>query len=135
MLYILLDIKVSKNQINTINNTIVFNPPKKNPKTLSVIVKEVDPRNRNNNTLVINLEIIIEQKNINTAEIKNIHLVLISKNDDKNTVKSKQKERAKNTPMPISINSNIASKSPFLIPKIALSPINKQKRISITILR
>ena len=89
MLYILLDIKVSKNQINTINNTIVFNPPKKNPKTLSVIVKEVDPRNRNNNTLVINLEIIIEQKNINTADIKNIHLVLISKNDDKNTVKSK----------------------------------------------
>ena len=131
----LLDIKVSKNQINTVNNTIVFKPPKKNPETLSAKIKEVDPRNRNNNTLVINLEIIIEQKNINTAEIKNIHLVLISKNDDKNTVKSKQKERAKNNPMPMSINSNIASKSPFLIPKIALNPINKQKRISIIILR
>jgi len=85
----LLDIKVSKNQIHTVNNTIVFKPPKKNPKTLSAKIKEVDPRNRNNNTLVINLEIIIEKKNINAAEIKNIHLVLISKNDDKNTVKSK----------------------------------------------
>ena len=85
----LLDIKVSKNQIHTVNNTIVFKPPKKNPETLSAKIKEVDPRNRNNNTLVINLEIIIEQKNINTAEIKNIHLVLRSKNDDKNTFKSK----------------------------------------------
>ena len=42
---------------------------------------------------------------------------------------------AKKIPIPISINSKTASMNPFLIPKTALNPINKQKSISITILR
>lgn len=42
---------------------------------------------------------------------------------------------AKNMPIPISINSNMASMNPFFIPRTALKPINKQKSISITILR
>lgn len=88
MLYILLDINASKNQTNIVSNRIVFNPPNKNPKNLSISVKEVDPLNRNNNRLVMNLEIIIEKKKIMRPEIRSVHPVPIVKNDDKNIVKS-----------------------------------------------
>ena len=38
-------------------------------------------------------------------------------------------------PIPISINSNIAFRRPFLMPRKALKAIRMQKRTSITILR
>ena len=50
---------------------------------------EIDPSNRNKSILVMNLDIIMDMKNINAPEIKKIHLVSTSKKDDKKTVKSK----------------------------------------------
>ena len=81
--------KVSKKDMKIVSNIIVFNPPNKNPRNLSIATKESDPSKRNRSMLVRNLEIIIEIKNINTAERRKIHLVSISKKDDKKTVKSK----------------------------------------------
>jgi hypothetical protein len=68
---------------------IVFKPPNKNPSNLSIVTKESDPSKRNRSMLVRNLEIIIEIKKINAAERRKIHLVSISKKDDKKTVRSK----------------------------------------------
>jgi hypothetical protein len=72
-----------------VSNIIVFKPPNKNPRNLSIATNGSDPSKRNRNMLVINLEIIIEIKNINPPERRKIHLVSISKKDDKKTVKSK----------------------------------------------
>ena len=72
-----------------VSNMIVFKPPNKNPSNLSIVMKESDPSKRNRTMLVRNLEIIIEIKKINAAERRKIHLVSISKKDDKKTVKSK----------------------------------------------
>ena len=85
----MLDIKVSKNHMNIVNSMMVFNPPNKNPRNLSNTVKEIDPSIRNKSILVMNLDIIMDMKNINAPEIKKIHLVSTSKKDDKKTVKSK----------------------------------------------
>ena len=71
-----------------VNSTTVFNPPKINPVILSKKIKELDPRNKNNNRLVINLEIIIDRKKMIVPEIKRIHPVPICKNDDNSIVKS-----------------------------------------------
>tara|TARA_B110000003_G_scaffold77330_1_gene78907 strand:- start:310 stop:558 length:249 start_codon:yes stop_codon:yes gene_type:complete len=81
--------KVSKNHMKIVSNMIVFNPPNKNPRNLSIKTNENDLSKRNRRILVRNLEIIIEIKNINPAERRKIHLVSISKKDDKRTVKSK----------------------------------------------
>jgi hypothetical protein len=81
--------KVSKNHMKIVSNIIVFRPPNKNPRNLSIATNGSDPSKRNRNMLVRNLEIIIEIKNINPAERRKIHLVSISKKDDKKTVKSK----------------------------------------------
>ena len=67
--------------MNIVNSITVFSPPNKNPRNLSNTVKEIDPSNRNKNILVMNLDIIIDMKNIKTPEIKKIHLVSISKKD------------------------------------------------------
>ena len=75
--------------MNIVNSMMVFSPPNKNPRNLSNTVKEIDPSNRNKSILVMNLDIIIDMKNIKTPEIKKIHLVSIYKKDDKKTVKSK----------------------------------------------
>ena len=71
-----------------VNSTTVFNPPKIKPATLSKRTKELDPRNKNNNRLVINLEIIIDRKKMIIPEIKRIHSVPIGKKDDNSMVKS-----------------------------------------------
>ena len=71
-----------------VNSTTVFNPPKIKPATLSKRTKELDPRNKNNNRLVINLEIIIDRKKMIIPEIKRIHPVPIGKKDDNSMVKS-----------------------------------------------
>ena len=81
--------KVSKNHMNIVKSIMVFSPPNKNPRNLSNTVKEIDPSKRNKSILVMNLDIIMDMKNINTPEIKKIHLVSTSKKDDKKTVKSK----------------------------------------------
>tara|TARA_X000000368_G_scaffold325907_1_gene262946 strand:+ start:820 stop:1038 length:219 start_codon:yes stop_codon:yes gene_type:complete len=70
-----------------------------------------------------------------TPDIKRIHVVPIDKKDDNSIVKSIKKLKAKNIPTPISINSNIALKNPFLAPRIELKIIKREKRRSMIILR